>query len=120
VDPNTNSGQPTPALALNVENAQQPPRTRQRRQQRSRATINGAQIAQQTRAQTVGRLIRELDKLKHQIFEDETEYNKLRAQYPNFLVFKVAETRLDLKRKILAIRGSVRHILLAQELAAAH
>jgi hypothetical protein len=54
------------------------------------------------------------------MFEDEAEYNNLRAQRPDFLSFKIADQRRDLKAKILAIRGSPRHIRLAQELAAAH
>jgi len=54
------------------------------------------------------------------MFEDEQEYVKLRAQYPNFLGFKVADQRSDLKLKILGISGSTRHIRLAQELAGAH
>jgi hypothetical protein len=82
--------------------------------------LDAAQAAQQVRAQTVAKLIRELDHLKPQMFEDETEYNKLRARNPNFLAFKIAEGRPDLKVKMLAIRGSTRHIRLAQELAAAH
>jgi hypothetical protein len=84
-----------------------------------RKPLNDAEAVKQTRAQTVAKLIRELDQLKPQMFEDEAEYNKLRAQNPKFLAFEVAEQRLDLKRKILAIRGSRRHIRLAQELAAA-
>jgi hypothetical protein len=76
--------------------------------------------AKKTRAETVAKVIRELDKLKPQMFEDESEYNKLRAQNPTFISFQIAEQRPDLKRKILAIQGSTRHIMLAQELAAAH
>jgi hypothetical protein len=82
--------------------------------------LNAAEAAQQARAQTVAKLIRELDHLKPQMLEDEAEYNKLRAQYIEFLCFKIAENRPDLKLKILGIRGSVRHIRLAQELAGAH
>jgi hypothetical protein len=85
-----------------------------------RAGANSATIAQQTRAQTVARLIRELDDLKPQMFEDEAEYERLRVQYPDFLTFKIAAARPHLKAKILAIRGSTRHIRLAQELAGAH
>jgi hypothetical protein len=51
---------------------------------------------------------------------DEAEYNKLRAQHSDFLTFKIAEKRSDLKGKVLAIQGSTRHIRLAQEFAAAH
>jgi len=65
-------------------------------------------------------LIKELDRLKPQMLEDESEYGRLREQYPQFLTFKIAEDRRDLKLKILSIRGSTRHIRLAQELAAAH
>jgi hypothetical protein len=82
--------------------------------------VDSATIAQQTRALTVARLIRELDALKPQMFEDKAEYEKLRAQHPKFIAFEIAEARPDLKLKILGIRGSIRHIRLAQELAAAH
>jgi hypothetical protein len=71
------------------------------------------------RAATVATLIRELDILRPQMFEDESEYKKLRGEYPDFLVFTIANDRPDLRTKILAIRGSIRHIRLAQELAAA-
>jgi hypothetical protein len=67
----------------------------------------------------VAKIIKELDDLKPQMFEDNAEFEKLRAQYPEFLVFKIADARRDLKLKLLSIRGSVRHIRLAQEFAAA-
>ena len=69
---------------------------------------------------TVAKLIKELNHLKPQMFEDESEYNRLRDSYADFLTFKIAEQRPDLKKKVLAIRFSFRHIRLAQELAAAH
>jgi len=122
VDANGNSGQSTPALvASNAENVQQPDAEPERADNKDLGQgLTAAQTAQQTRAQTVAKLIRELDCLRPQMFEDEKEYNKLRGQYPDFLTFKIAVNRPDLKLKILAIRGSTRHILLAQELAAAH
>jgi hypothetical protein len=55
-----------------------------------------------------------------QMFEDDAEYERLHAQYPSFLTFKITDGRPDLKMKVLAIRSSTRHIRLAQELAAAH
>jgi hypothetical protein len=79
-----------------------------------------ALIAKQTRAATVGRLIRELSDLRPQMFEDEAEYNRLRDLYPSYLTFQIADSRADLKRKVLAIRASTQHIRLAQELAGAH
>jgi hypothetical protein len=81
--------------------------------------FNPARIAKQTRAATVAKLIKELNDLKPRMF-DEAEYNELRRQYPGFLTFKTAESRPDLKIKVLAMRGSTRHIRLAQELAAAY
>jgi len=78
-----------------------------------------ADRVKKARAETVAKLIKELDQLMPQMFEDESEYGRLRAQYPRFLTFKIAETRPDLKLKVLSIRGSARHIRLAQELAAA-
>jgi hypothetical protein len=72
-----------------------------------------------TRAKTVATIIEELNTLRPQMFEDESEYNRLRTQYPQFLVFNIADDRPDLRMKIRAIQGSVRHIRLAQELAGA-
>ena len=81
----------------------------------------GAQkLLRQYRAQTVAKLIGELNDLKPQMMEDEAEYARLRANYPKYLAFEIADRRPDLKMKILNIRGSSRHIRLAQELAAAH
>jgi len=82
--------------------------------------FDAAGSARQSRAATVAKLIGELNLLKPQMFDDEAEYNKLRAQYPGFLTFKTAESRPHLKMKVLGMRGSTRHIRLAQELAAAH
>ena len=79
-----------------------------------------AVAAKKARAMTVAKLIHELDNLKPQMFEDESEYNRLRAQYSDFLTFKIAEQRPDLKTKVVAIQGSTRHVRLAQELAGAH
>jgi hypothetical protein len=76
--------------------------------------------AKRARARTVARIIRELDQLRPQMFEDQKEYDSLRVRYPDFLAFVIAEQRPDLKTKLLAIRASTRHIRLAQEIAAAH
>jgi len=73
-----------------------------------------------TRAETVAKLIEELNILRPQMFEDEAEYDLLQTRHPGYLTFKIAEERPDLKRKILCIRGSARHIRLAHELAGAH
>jgi hypothetical protein len=54
------------------------------------------------------------------MFEDESEYQRLRDHYSEFLTFQIADRRPDLRMKVLAIRSSSRHIRLAQELAAAH
>jgi hypothetical protein len=76
--------------------------------------------AQQARARTVARLIKELNTIKAQLLsEDLDEYKRLRTQYRDFLVFGIAEQRPDLQTKVLAISGSTRHIRLAQELAGA-
>jgi len=72
------------------------------------------------RAEVVAKLIAELSVLKPQMFEHEGEYNLLQTRYPGYLTFKIAQDRPDLKLKIMCVRGSARHIRLAQELAAAH
>lgn len=82
--------------------------------------LDSGTIAKQARAATVAKLIDELNTLGPQMFEDEPEYNRLRDQYSDFLTFKITDGRPDLKLKVLAIRASVQHIRLAQELAAAH
>jgi hypothetical protein len=79
-----------------------------------------ATAAKEARAGTVARILGELNRLKPQMFEDETEYRRLCDEHPDFLTFTIARERADLKLKILAIRGSTRHMRLAQELAAAH
>ena len=80
----------------------------------------GVEQIRHSRAQTVASLIKELDSLRPQMLEAESEYEVLRKNYPGYLAFRIAGERPDLKMKILAIRGSSRHIRLAQELAAAH
>jgi hypothetical protein len=84
------------------------------------AQSDDAKSAKEARAKTVAKLIKELDILKPQMLEEESEYNSLRARYSDFLTFKIAERRPDLKTKILAIQSSTRHLRLAQQLAAAH
>ena len=83
------------------------------------SSSNPADTVKKARAETVAKLIKELDLLKPQMLEDESEYRRLREHYPQFLTFRIAENRPDLKLKLLSIRGSTRHIRLAQELAAA-
>lgn len=80
----------------------------------------GSLNAEQARARTVAIIIHELNTLRPQMFEDESEYELLRKRYPKFLAFKIADQRPDLKLKILSIQGSKQHKRLAQELAAAH
>ena len=53
----------------------------------------GATGARQARAKTVAMLIVELTNLRPQMFEDESEYRRLQTVYPDFLTFKVSETR---------------------------
>jgi hypothetical protein len=84
------------------------------------ARSSGAQLAREARASTVAKLIRELDRIRPQMYETEADYQGLRAQYPDYLTFSIADERPDLKTKVLAIRGSTRHIRLAQELAGAY
>jgi hypothetical protein len=79
-----------------------------------------AKRVRRARAETVAKLIEELNTLKPQMFEDEREYNLLQTRYSEFLTFKIAKDRPDLKTKVQCIRGSARHIRLAQEIAAAH
>lgn len=78
-----------------------------------------ARTAKQLRANTVARLIKELSVLKHQRC-GEGEYARLSGSHPDFLTFRIADLRPDLKQKVVEIRSSSKHIRLAQELAAAH
>ena len=70
------------------------------------------------RAGTVAKIIKELDILKPQMF-GESDYERLAKENPRFLTVRVADKRPDLREKVIYIQGSRRHILLAQELAAA-
>ena len=80
---------------------------------------DSARVAKQLRANTVASLINELSVLKHQM-SGEREYALLSESHPDFLTFRIAEVRPDLKQKVVEIRSSSRPIRLAQELAAAH
>jgi hypothetical protein len=86
----------------------------------TKKSLGAAAAAKHARAVTVAKVIKELNDIKPQMFEDETQYQVLRARYAEFLTFQIAEVRPDLKMKVLAIRGSTRHIRLAQEIAGAH
>jgi hypothetical protein len=100
--------------------AAQPEREATSRVASTERRSDDAKAAKQSRAITVAKLIRELNDIKPQMLEDEAEYNRIAAQYPSFLTFTIAANRPDLKLKVLSIRGSTRHIRLAQELAGAH
>jgi hypothetical protein len=82
--------------------------------------FDGARVAKQRRAATIARLINELSVLKPAMPKDEGEYARLSESHLDFLTFKIAQHRPDLKQKIVVIRSSSKHIRLAQELAAAH
>jgi len=84
------------------------------------AHFDPARVAKQLRATTVASLMNELSVLKPQMFGDESEYARLSESHPDFLTFRIASLRPDLKRKVIGIRSSSKHIRLAQELAAAH
>jgi hypothetical protein len=87
---------------------------------RAQKPVSMSLQAKEARAQTVATMIKELNCLRPQMFEDSAEYEQLRSIYPDFLSLRVADQRPDLKLKIMSIRASTRHIRLAQELAAAH
>lgn len=71
------------------------------------------------RAQTIAKIIEELDILKPRIY-GQSDYDQLEREYPDFLSFKVAALRKNLQLKLLHIQDHRRHYRLAQELAAAH
>ena len=75
---------------------------------------------EEARAATVQALINELNVLKPQRLRTKPNMTAFAAKYPHFLAFQIAEERGDLRRKLMALQGSPRHIRLAQELAAAH
>jgi hypothetical protein len=84
------------------------------------AHFDCARVEKQIRATTVGRLVNELSVLKPQMSGEEREYARLSGSHPDFLTFRIAQLRPDLKQKVVVIRSSSKHIRLAQELAAAH
>jgi hypothetical protein len=51
---------------------------------------SSATTRRRARAETVAKIIRELNRLKPQLFEDAGEYAKLEAQHPEFLCFQIA------------------------------
>jgi hypothetical protein len=61
-------------------------------QTRQSPSADEATAAKKTRAATVAKVIKELNSLKPQMYEDESEYQHLRSQYPDFLNFNVADT----------------------------
>ncbi len=69
------------------------------------------------RAETVGKIIRELNILKPQMF-GEQNYDELKTKHPGFLTFGIADQRNDLKLKLVNLQEHRQHIRLAQELAA--
>ena len=69
------------------------------------------------RAQTVARIIAELNTLEPQMYGEET-YENLKKNHPDFLTFAVSEQRDDLKVLLVNIQESKRHIRLAQQCAA--
>jgi len=87
---------------------------------KNKGDLDSGKSAKIARANTVAKVINELNVLKPQMFDDEAEYDRLRSQYPDFLAFKIADGRSDLKLKILGSGGSARHIRLAQEIAGAY
>jgi hypothetical protein len=50
----------------------------------------------------------------------QSDYERLRAQHPAFLTFKVAAKHEELREKVLNVQDHRRHYRLAQELAAAY
>jgi len=87
--------------------------------ERRAATGNGGRSRSEKRAAMVAKIINELNTLKPQMFS-ESEYEELRQAHPNFVVFKVAKKRPDLRRKLKNLDEHRQHIKFAQELAAAH
>ena len=87
--------------------------------QRRRVAVpkDGIRSPNEKRAADVAKFIKELSVLKPQMLS-ESEYERLREKYPNFLTFKVAENDPDLKLKVQYLQGHPQHIRLAQELAA--
>ena len=79
-----------------------------------------ARAAKQSRAATVGKLIEELNVLKPQMSADEDKYRSLSELHPDFLTFKITHLRPEMKRKVLVVQTSSKHVRLAQELAAVY
>ena len=75
--------------------------------------------ASQRRAETVAKIIEELNVLKPQMY-GKSDYGVLKGKHPEFLTFQIVEKHSDLELKLVNIQDHRRHIRLAQELAAAH
>lgn len=80
-------------------------------------TRTNAEMRSTCRAETVGKIIKELNILKPQMF-GEQGYDELKTKHPGFLTFGIADQREDLKLKLVNLQEHRQHIRLAQELAA--
>ncbi|MFI5107509.1 MAG: hypothetical protein ACHP78_01545 [Terriglobales bacterium] len=69
------------------------------------------------RAETVGKLIKELNILKPFMYPQ--DYDDLRREHPDFLCFQIAKRSRRLRLKLEYLRDHFKHVRLAQELAAA-
>ena len=70
------------------------------------------------RADTVAKIIQELNILKPGMTGSDLDYDGLRRDHPGFLTFKIAGQHPDLKNLVLGLQNHKRYIRLAQQLAA--
>jgi hypothetical protein len=99
-----------------------PRRTRSvaRRRKKARPSkLLSTPASSQRRAQTTSQLIEELNTLKPQM-HNESCYPELQKKHTNYLCFKIAAGRKDLRTKLENLQDHHRHIRLAQELAGAY
>lgn len=118
------SGSPSAARRDTTKEEQQrspasrPARPKSKREHRWRSRTNLS--PSERRAQTVAKLIEELNRLRRGMTGAESDYDKLARENAHFLTFKIVRKHPGLKETLLNLQGNRRHIRLAQELAGAH
>jgi hypothetical protein len=83
-----------------------------------RSPIKKSLNPSERRADTVAKIIEELNVLKPGMTGSELDYDGLRRDHPRFLTFRIAGRHPELKEKVLSLQGNRRHFRLAQELVA--
>lgn len=92
---------------------------RQASKRRTRLTRSRKNLSpSERRADTVAKVIEELNVLRPHMSGAESDYARLAKEHARFLTFRVAREHADLREKVLNVQDHRRHIRLAQEIVA--